>query len=1145
MSDDPLPDGLTRRDFARLAGATAGALSLPAAATSSSAADLTSSKMTERYEFVVNNTEDDYDVATLIEFSSTVGFTELDALGIEYRKTTKPKPAAHAHLTNAQVADVLDIAAAERLSHSPGSNPFWRLGEYPLGVFPEPRESTGYIDYEQMVDGLRHLESQHPSRLRFYSIGESPGHYNWITGEDDPKDVYVAEVTNDVTDEASFQAKEKVMFSLSLHGLERAGAEAGSRFIEDLLKGEEPEIEALLDDLVLVFVYPNPDGWVAKHPQYESGWQLLGPAGGAPVLPFYERGNAEVFDTNRQFPSVGWIDPAHHPGEPLGANLTDDEPGIDSDVPTEIMNHVPDALSAVEHFRGYENLNYGADLHGMLWTSDFILGLISQHQFDHGALHELYEMNRVIDDTVEEQLTAWNTLADVQQRVTGEMNPQVLGFDTLPEEAFDYSAIWDTIGYTVTGAMGDWMAHPTELGGLGMTTMDFEMGYSHMVGANVYDPELVRMQVDGYVTAIRTLARYAMRQTDATIETGGKTTAYVTTDALTRSSDELSFRLYPDKGFVEMNAGESFSGTIGPGTPSDRAQKRHTFTAAADADKIEATLSWSPIGQDLEFYLENADGVRLASSQTAGNPEEIAAQVDPGAEYTFVVETWVNAAADYQIDATYLDYRETETTRDTSSSSVLPGPNDTEEVYRQVRADVDELSISVDSQPGTVHSYVVRNPNGTVHSSFDPTVDAADGFTGMESVTVLDPEPGEWSVEVTNLMDAKQGEATVTFGTLASQDKHPDPKDALGYEQRDYEVDPFVFFEDYAAFADAAVDPLTVADVKAGAHLDYDNLVVVHDDAITDTEYVTAIDDFVDAGGNLVLTDTGVRLLAPMDNQYATELASEHVHREYDYIAHLAEKYPGHELLEGTRPIQKELWKLAPLGYATGGEAPMNLVDRDAFDAAGGTIAGETHGKVALGSLTDGLHDGTGIHVVAGLLPPAKQTHLHPFGLLDYSVSFLGHTAFTNALGYQQNRYVDGDLVGTFGDTGSFSVDPSVTGSRDDDGDLFTAGQTNQVDLTIRGNAEVLVRDRMPADWTVVEGDPHTTYTDGDTRYVEFENSLEDGQRTYFAEAPDDLAETSTYEFGPIEYSLDGGENWNLIPETTDRNNVLAADTSL
>ncbi len=1133
---------IDRRTFVRLSTATAGALSLPGAA---SALKLTSGTMTNEYQYVVNHIDTDFAVPTLIEFSSVTGFAALDALGIDYRKTTKPKPAAYVKLNTGEVGDVLDIPAAERLSYSPGSNPFWRLGYYPLGVFPDPRESTAFIDFEQMVDGMNHLESRNPSRLKFYSIGESPGHYNYISGEEDPKDIYVAEVTNDINDDASFENKEKVMFGLSLHGLERAGAEAGSRFIEDLLKGDEPEIEALLDDLVLIFLYPNPDGWVAKHPQYESGWQLLGPDGGVPAIPFYERGNAGVFDTNRQAPSVGWIDPGHYPADPLGANLEDDQPGIDADVPDYAQQRVPDQLAVVEHFRDYTHLNYGADLHGALFTSKFVLGLISQDQFDHGQLHELFEFCRNIDETLEDALDTWTTLADVQKRVTGEFNPTLLGFETLPEEAFDYAGIWDTIGYTVSGAVLDWMSHPEELGGLGMTTMDFEMAYSHMIGSNVYDPELVRMQVIGYTTAIRTIAEYAKQNTTATIETGGDSLAYVTTDSLTRSSADLSFIENPNVGFVEMDAGEHFEGTIGPGAPAVRAQKRHTFTAVADADKIEAALSWVPPGQDLEFYLENANGDRIASAQTFDNPETIAAKVEAGSEYTFVVETYINAVADYAIDATYYDYTETETTVEKSEESAMLGPSELTEFYRSVREEIDSLSVHVHPQPGVLHGAKLLNPHSNVVRSYNPLKDTEEGYTGMEEWVIENPEPGEWSVEVTSLMSTRKGEVSVQFGTLQSTENNPDPKAALGYEQRPYEVSPFAFFGEYAPFADAPWDPLTIADVKAGAAANYDNLVIIHDDAISDADYLDALDSFVDSGGNLVLTDSGMRLLGPMENEFAADINHEHVSEERLYIAHLEERYPGHELLEGTRPIQQELWKIAPLGYSTGFEAPMSLLDPEAFDAAGGTIAGKTSDRVAAGSITSGTTDGTGIHVIGGLLPPASQSNLHPFGLLDYAIAFLGSVMLTNALGYRQDRFVNGERVKTFGDIDSFNVTPSVTATREDDGDLFTAGQTNQVDVHVAGNADVLIRDQFPAEWIVVEGDSHTTYTHDEQRFVEFTNGLEDGTRTYFAEAPSSLTETQSYEFGPVEYSLDRGNNWIEIPATTDRNNVLGVDTSL
>ncbi|WP_164974856.1 M14 family zinc carboxypeptidase [Halegenticoccus tardaugens] len=1047
--DDSNADGRTdrftevdidRRDFVRLAAATAGALALPGNAT----ADVSSDATTTDYEYVVNHTPDDFAVPTLVTFADESGVEEFDSLVSDAVTTLAPRPAGHARLTATEAAAVAEIPTAEELSHSPGSNPFWRLGYYPFGVFPEPERSVDFVDFEQLIDGLTRLESEHGDRLRVYSIGESPGHYNEVSARPDPKDVYVAEVTNDVGDDDAFRRKEKVFYSLSLHGLERAGAEAGSRYVERLLRGEDPETEELLDDLVLIFCYTNPDGWVAKHPQYESGWQLLGPDEGAPVAPFYERGNAGVYDTNRQYPTVGWIDPAHYPGEP-------DDPAERS------LERVTDALAIVEHFREYESLNYGADLHGMLNSKEFVLGLISQDQFDTRDLHELYEMNRVIDETLEDALETWVTAGEFQEAVTGGTNPAPLGFGTLPEQAYDYSTIWDTIGYTVSGAMGDWMAHPEELGGLGMTTMDFEMAYSHMVGSNAFDPELVEMQVTGYVTAIRTVADYAVANSDtpntddefeAVVEAGGESTAYVVADALTRSSDDLSFR--------------------------------------------------SDDGGDGETAVDHTV-----------HRERVAAEGKRST--TFEVESGLHT-----------------------------------------------LSIHVHGHEALLRTELL-DPDGAVVRSFDPDGEHAAGGRCCSGPgwIVTEPEAGTWTVRVENLIDAAE-QVDVRVATLAASGSNPDPRDALGYEQRDYEVTPLRFFEDYEdAVADGTVDPVTVAEVKEGALSAYDNAVVIHDEGLDDADYVAALDDFVENDGTLVLTDAGVRSLGAMENDLARSIAEDDVVDAAFYVAHLEEKDLDHPMLEDARPVQKTLWKIAPLGYSTDDEAPMTLVDEEAFRlaaASGGTvaaIAATTDGAVSAGSLTRSEGDGTGIHVIGGLLPPASQSNLHPFGLLDYAVSFLGQLALTNALGFRQVRRT-GTEERTFG-SGSFEVDPAeppftVSGTREDDGSTFTGGQTNRVDLAVDPSLEAAVRDVVPSEWTVLEAhsdDVERVEETEDGLYVYFESTAaadDETHYTYFAEAPDELTETNAYEFGPVEVSVDG-DRWVPVDGTTDSNAVAGVET--
>ncbi|MFC4438994.1 MULTISPECIES: M14 family metallopeptidase [Natrialbaceae] len=1050
-----IPDGsafdgvpISRRQFGRLAGAVGAALTLPGNAV----ADLEDATMTDEYEYVVNHTPDDYPVPTLIRFADDSGLDDLLGLDIELEDDwlLEEQSVAYAQLTTAQVREVLDIPTAEELSYTPGSNPFWRLGYYPLGVFPQSYRSVDFVDYEQTIDGLSHLESEHGDRLNFFPIdedvryGESPGHYNYVSDRDDPKDVYVAEVTNDVRDRESFAEKQKVMFVLGMHGLERAGVEAGTRFIEQLLRGTERETASLLDDAVLLFLFANPDGWVARSPQYSSGWQLGGPGTGlprAPAAPLYERGNAEIYDTNRQYPTVGWIDPAHFPSEPDPDRSVGDSP------PQDVVERVSDSLGIVEHFREYENVTHGADLHGMFWNSDFILGMINQNEYTQDEFHDLYEMNRVLETDLEEELDDWETLADVQDAATGDYNPEVL-FPILPETAYDYSTIWDAIGYTITGGLIGWMAADESLGGLGVTTMGFEMAYSHMIGGNVYNPELVDIQTRGYQASIRTMTEYALRDVDSSVVSDGESVAYVATDRLTRSSDELSFTSDGDGG---------------------------------------------------------------------GNGDT-----------SLAVET--------------------------SATTVAPG--ETATVSFDVEEGVHTLSANPHADDGLVDA-VLRGPEGSVVRSSRPSETNADAHHHHEPWTVKHPAAGTWTVEFTSLMADSDPEDViepeVQIGTLSAEG-NPDPREALGFEQEAYEVTPLEFFADYdASNAGVEVVELTVDDVKSGAHREHENLVVVHDDFADDAEYVAALDEYVEADGNLVLTDTGVALLAELES--APGVSADDVTRNAEFeVAHIEEKDEDHPLLTDTRPIQQLLWKVAPLGYAYAEEAPMTLVDADAFEASSGLSAGETDGQVAAGSIFTDPDEWQGIHVVGGLLPPASQENLHPFGLMNHAVSFFGHTVFTNALGFEQVRTVDGEETKRFGDadqTPPFAVD----GERNDSGSVFTGGQTNRTELDVEATEPVLVRDTVPENWAVDEeyGDVEaTTPAMGGGTHVYF--GLDDPRASYeelahFAQAPDDVLDSDTYEFGPIAVSrdTDGDDTltdreWIELEETDREVTVVAED---
>lgn len=114
-----------------------------------------------------------------------------------------------------------------------------------------------------------------------------------------------------------------------------------------------------------------------------------------------------------------------------------------------------------------------------------------------------------------------------------------------------------------------------------------------------------------------------------------------------------------------------------------------------------------------------------------------------------------------------------------------------------------------------------------------------------------------------------------------------------------------------------------------------------------------------------------------------------------------------------------------------------------------------------------------------------------------------------------------------------------VSATRTDDGSLFTGGQTDEVEITVDANREVLIRDRIPQEYDVTGGGDYHVETENGEKYVVLETPVEDGTRSYLVEVPNGLTETDTYRLGPIWYSVDGGQTWVELPGTTDDYNVV------
>jgi len=831
--------------------------------------------MTDELEWIYERVDDETVIPVLIEVLDPEELRRFEEFGTETRRSKAPEPAVYAKLTPEELSETALFSYVTRLRFAPGANPFWTVGNYRNGVFPDPTEAVDYIAYEEALAGLSRLESEHPDRLAVRTVGQTVGLDDEFAGKQVTYGVPLIELTDGVSAEDAFDGKETIVCSLSIHGDERSGVEGGLRFVERVLTGDEPEIAAKLDELGFVFVLSNPDGWMGRDPTTVNVEEPRSDA-------FMRHTGADV-DPNRQYPTAGLIDPAHNPAEPDGTNLVDDTPGVDDDIDSEYRETVPDSLSIVEALRSYDSVAVSVDYHGMYGDSTLLKALYENNEYGVHEQGRLDVLNAQLRDRLEGRVA--ELLAENEAAIEAAAEARGGGAENAPETVFNHGTIFDTIGYTVPGGMGNWLGQAVDQGGLDAPSLTFEMALDNSPpGVSLsYRPQLLEVHTAAIWETLREFATHVRREIDTDIRAGdGGDVGYVTTDALTRRSEDLPF------------------------------------------DESPTVREWNRT-------------LRLSGT----GDERLTIPLDES---------------------------------------------------------VHTLSVSVRHAGGRLEHARLDDPAGLVRRE-DPITD---GEFGRGSDWLLtDVEDGTWHLAV----DGDRGAAASVHVTAVAADDPPDPREVIGYEQREYTVSPLAYFEAYdEALAGASTTELTVEAVANGALLDagepaVDQLVLVHDDGAAEQGYVDALAAYVEAGGELVLTDSAVSLLASLDVDGASQLAESDVESKTFPLA-IAQEKRDDQLLEGVRPIERELATVLGLGYSLDGETPMVLVDQDAFEAVGGTVAATTQGDVIAGRLGS-------ITVVGCLFPPGYQQNLHPFGLNDHALSAMGQQLFRNALGHTQGGSAD------------------------------------------------------------------------------------------------------------------------------------------
>lgn len=463
-------------------------------------------------------------------------------------------------------------------------------------VFPEAENAVDYVQYlpdpatgfSEYVHGIEYLEILYPRwisvfNLRDYyetdeavSMGPDNKRSFDETDAGDGYDIWVIKLTDhEVPDEG----KETLFYSLSVHGDERGGLEGGLRAVEDLADmaenggaivdgyegyesttGEQPEfnsyeVKDVLAKEAVYFMDFNIDGWV-------KGDHFAPPATGVVTSGhLYTRGNWVGTDLNRQMPTVGYINTGRNPVYESEAYYGH-----------KLMHEVADAGVGGQ-------MAYGADIHGESQSRAFVDIMYPAGEFDsvkHRRLMAIAERTKsVIDETLYDGLA--NLLEDASNGDAGEgiedscvdtpsvpvpphgqPSPVPPGpssvpsrsacppANSIPTKPARWGTVWDTLGYTDTGFLGDYMA--TELG---VTGMDYEIAFNH-ADTRAHSRPWNYPMMENFINAgrgiISTALAYAMTEredfADFQINTGGGRVGYLwNPDVVTDTDDNGPGRL--------------------------------------------------------------------------------------------------------------------------------------------------------------------------------------------------------------------------------------------------------------------------------------------------------------------------------------------------------------------------------------------------------------------------------------------------------------------------------------------------------------------------------------------------------------------------------------------------------------------------
>ncbi|MEA2167344.1 MAG: hypothetical protein QOF76_644, partial [Solirubrobacteraceae bacterium] len=373
--------------------------------------------------------------------------------------------------------------------------------------------ATQFIGVDEFKDAVKYMNSK-PEWQRYMEVWALDGKFDGAASspagaspsdedpgnsqplEFDPKAEYVSAglPTTDlgrrksdlmvvrVTDESvPDKGKKRYALSLSIHGIERAGAEGGTRAMEDLVtaattgrtntpivgdavKKGAPTFGDVLKHTIIYFTYPNPDGW--RRGSVSSGGV------------FFQRYNGNGVDPNRDWPDIGF---SFRPYSAVSEPETQAWIAFYKDVKRKTG----------------DNFDAGDDLHGQPEADALSYTLLPHGRHRLGKNNRIQETAKRINRSTYDSIK-WSPIVQDNDQPQGGGVPCAPGValgDTCAKiYAQTWGTVFDTINYTTTGALGDWFDSSI---GLGADGIDNEMSFSHLDKNINFEPQTEQLHVAG------------------------------------------------------------------------------------------------------------------------------------------------------------------------------------------------------------------------------------------------------------------------------------------------------------------------------------------------------------------------------------------------------------------------------------------------------------------------------------------------------------------------------------------------------------------------------------------------------------------------------------------------------------------------